>query len=328
MATTHKPRAGSLAYTPRKRAKKETPRMHSWTDTGEAKPLGFAGYKAGMTHVSAQDNNKNTPTAGMQTNMPVTVVAAPPMKVAGIRVYVKGYGGKKILKDVWAKEQSKELARKLSTKQEEDPQKALDEMKNREDIVDIMLIAHTQPKNNSTPKKTPDIMEIALGGPLEEKIEYAKNTLGKEISASDVFSNNQHVDATAVTKGKGYQGIIKRWGVRLQSRKAAKGRRHMGSGGAWTPARKLWREPQAGQMGYHTRTEYNKILLDIGEDGKTVTPSGGFLRYGPADGAYILLAGSVPGPTKRLIRLSTPRRPKEAPEYEILRVSTKSKQGA
>ena len=83
-------------------------------------------------------------------------------------------------------------------------------------------------------------------------------------------------------------------------------------------------------MGYHQRTEFNKRILKIGENGEEVTPKGGFLRYGPVKGMYLMLKGSVPGPAKRLIRLRYPARPpKEVSETppEITYVALESLQG-
>ncbi|HID29469.1 MAG TPA: 50S ribosomal protein L3, partial [Desulfobacterales bacterium] len=84
-------------------------------------------------------------------------------------------------------------------------------------------------------------------------------------------------------------------------RKSRKHRRAVAALGPWKPPRMLYTVPRAGQMGYHQRTEYNKRILKIGEDGKEVTPRGGFIRYGLVRGPYILVNGSVPGPAKRLI---------------------------
>lgn len=314
MAKRNKPRAGSLAYRPRKRAKKETPRIHSWQDSRETKLLGFAGYKAGMTNVLAIDHRKNSPTSGLEVFIPVTVIDAPPLIVAGIRTYANGYFGKETFIDIFAEKKNKEKELK---KIEE----------NLDKITDIRLIVQTQPRLTPLGKKKSDNMETAIGGSLKEKFEFVKKMLGKEINADDVIGENRFIDITAVTKGKGFQGVIKRFGVVRQRRKAGKGRRHLGTGGAWTPARKLWVEPLPGQLGYHTRTEYNKLVLSIRKDGKEVTPKGGFLRYGLVKGAYVLLSGSIPGPAKRLIRLSNARRPKEGVNFEITHINVSSKQG-
>lgn len=84
-----------------------------------------------------------------------------------------------------------------------------------------------------------------------------------------------------------------------------------------------------GQTGYHQRTEFNKRILKIGSDGEEVTPEGGFINYGLVRGDYVLIKGSVPGPSKRLIRLRDPIRAKKADlgEPNILHISRESKQG-
>ncbi len=329
MAKRNKPRSGSLAFSPRKRAKQEVPRIHSWIDTGKVSLLGFAGYKAGMTNVLAIDNRKNSPTNGLEIFIPVTVLDTPPMVVACVRAYTAGYFGREAFTDIWAQDLSKDLERTINLPKKRDTGQRLKKLEGDLDrITDIRLILQTQPRMTSLSKKVPDLMEIAIGGnSIKDKLEFIKKVLGKEINISDVFNNKVFVDVTAVTKGKGFQGVIKRWGTRIQPRKTDKGIRHVGTGGAWTPARKLWVEPMPGQMGYHTRTEYNKIILKIGDNGAEITPNGGFLHYGNLQKNYVMLAGSVPGPAKRLIRLTNARRPSGDTNLEITHINLESKQG-
>ena len=59
MPTKRWPRRGSLQYWPRKRAKSPVARVKAWANVKDPILLGFAGYKAGMTHVMAVDNTKN-----------------------------------------------------------------------------------------------------------------------------------------------------------------------------------------------------------------------------------------------------------------------------
>lgn len=328
MAKRNRPRRGSLAYKPLKRARSQKPRIHSWAKSTEVKPLGFAGYKAGMTHVMAIDNRKNSTTKGMEIFIPVTVIDSPPMKVAAIRAYSKTYFGKQPYTDVFSKDLKDDIKRRTHLPKNIDIEKSIKAIEdNLTNITDVRLIVQTQPSMTTLEKKTADIMEIAIGGKdVKEKWEYAKKMLGKEIPAEEVLGKNKFIDVTAVTKGKGFQGIIKRIGTRIQPRKTEKGRRHGGTGGPWTPARKLWLWPLPGQMGYHTRTEFNKLVLKIGKNGEEVTPAGGFVNYGPVKGQYILLYGSVPGPVKRLIRISPPRRPAEEENYEITYIDQTTKQ--
>ncbi|MFH1403920.1 MAG: 50S ribosomal protein L3 [Candidatus Altiarchaeota archaeon] len=324
MAKVNKPRAGSLQYVPRKRSKMERPRIQSWPQSEEVKALGYTVYKAGMTHVIAVDETKNSPTNGLEVALPVTILEAPPMKVLGVRVYRKGYEGMEAVSDIWL--DSEGGKDKKSAKK--DPSKKIEAISGKlDEVSDIRLIVSTQPSKTNMPKKRQDVMEVAIGGDMPGKLEYAKELLGKEIKITDVFNENDFVDVTSVTKGKGFQGVIKRYGIKKQRAKATKKTRHMGTGGAWSPSKKLWMEPQPGQVGYHKRTEFNKLILKIGEDGKEVTPAGGFLRYGPVSGDYLMVYGSIPGPVKRIIRLTRPRRPHSEVNYTLKRIDLSSKQG-
>ncbi|MBD3388272.1 MAG: 50S ribosomal protein L3 [Candidatus Altiarchaeales archaeon] len=331
MAKIHKPRAGSRAYRPLKRAKSEKPRIHSWpAGKGDSKVLGFTGYKAGMTHCIAVDESKDSPTSGSEVFVPVTILETPPMKVVGVRVYRKAYGGEQTFTDIWCETPDESVKRRASTpKKKGNPDKKIAEAEKKSgEISDVRLVAHTQPILTHSPKKTPDIMELALSGDVPEKLAYAKEVLGREITINDAFSESEFVDVTSVTKGKGFQGVVKRYGVKRQPRKASGKRRHLGTGGSWTPTKKLWVEPQPGQMGYHTRTEHNKLILKIGEDGGEVSPAGGFLRYGPVKSSYVMVYGSVPGPSKRVVRLTQPRRSHKEVSLTLKSVDLSSKQGA
>ena len=68
----------------------------------------------------------------------------------------------------------------------------------------------------------------------------------------------------------------------------------------------MYSVPRAGQMGFHQRTEYNKLVIKVGNNGSEVTPKGGFIRYGQINSDYIMLKGSVPGTTNRLIMIKSP----------------------
>ncbi len=139
------------------------------------------------------------------------------------------------------------------------------------------------------------------------------------------------IDVLAITIGKGTQGPVKRWGINLMKNKHSRqgSLRQIGTLGPWNPSRVSWRVPQLGQTGYHQRTEYNKRIITIGENGEDVTPKSGFLNYGEVSGNYLLLKGSVPGPKKRLIRLRpairSDKQPIGAPQVSY--ISVESKQG-
>ena len=82
-------------------------------------------------------------------------------------------------------------------------------------------------------------------------------------------------------------------------------------------------------MGYQQRTEFNKRILKIGENGAEITPAGGFLNYGVLRNVYVVIKGSIPGPAKRLIRIRPAIRQGEhvvrSPAIQF--VSVQSKQG-
>jgi len=312
MARHSKPRAGSLEFWPRKRAKRIYPRVNTWPETDKTKTLGFAGYKAGMAHVILTDTRKNSPTKGEEISLPATVVECPPLFVLGVRAYKmtpKGYIAFTEVIDDKAKD-DKYLKRKLIVGKYKKDEKIKIIEKELDKIKKMRLIVKTKPKESGLGKKTPEIFEIEVGGKdTQEKWKYSKELIGKELRAKDVFKEGEFIDAIAVTTGKGTQGPVKRFGVKIQTRKAAGKRRHTGTIGPETPDRVLFTVPFSGQLGFQTRTEINKRILKMGEDGKEITPKSGFVNYGIVKKDYVLIEGSLPGPRKRLIRLRTAMRP-------------------
>ncbi len=294
--------------------------------------MGFAGYKAGMTYVLGVENRQRSPNFGREVSYPVTVIDAPPMVVCAVRAYTKDGYGLKTLTEAWSRSLPKDCERLKAVPNAANPDGYLKKMEeNLGSIVEFRVSAATQPRLTSVPKKKPDVMEIKVGGgTVKEQLEYVKNLLGKTVASEEVFKEGQFIDAVSVSKGKGWQGVVKRWGVRILQDKSNKTKRGVGTLGPWGPGRVLYTVPRSGQMGYHQRTEFNKRILKIGKDGKEATPEGGFLRYGLVRGSYILLRGSVSGPAKRLIRLRYPARPPkpivESPP-QISYISLESRQG-
>ncbi|MEM1981927.1 MAG: 50S ribosomal protein L3 [Candidatus Hadarchaeales archaeon] len=317
----HRPRRGSLAFSPRVRAPSPIPHIRSWPEEKEVRLLGFAGYKAGMTHVFYIDDKKTSPTAGKEIFSPATVIETPPLKVCGVRLLEKTDHGLRTLTEVWANDLPKELGRRIKLPKkacQEEGMKKAEELLKEGRVAEVRVLVCTQPWLCSGPKKKPDLFEVGVGGPdVLSKWEYCKGLLGKEVRVSEVFKPGEYVDATAITKGKGFQGPVKRWGVKILPRKTDDGRRQVGTLGPWTPARVMWTVPAAGQMGYHQRTELNKRILKIGK-GEEVTPPGGFKRWGIVKSDYVLVAGSLPGPTKRLIHLRPATRMRESPGVPVV----------
>jgi len=327
MSKRNRPRRGSLAFSPRKRARSETCRIKREEIAAGRKIHGFAGYKAGMTHLLLTDNAPHSLIKGMEIFVPATIIETPPMKVESFRLYKATNYGKKAVTEVWA-----------GTGAEAENDGYLDKIADtiklltakQLDLSMSMIVSTLPALVSGVPKKKHEIMEIKMSGEIEKDLEYAREVFGKEIRAGDVFKEGDFVDVTAVTRGKGTHGPVKRWGVMIQNAKARRsGRgRHVGCIGAWRPRRVRWRIPQLGQTGYQQRTEYNKRILKIGESGEEITPKGGFLKYGIVRNDYILLKGSVPGPKKRLVRISHSLRPHpKSGMPEIIYVSKESQQG-
>ncbi|MBI2085336.1 MAG: 50S ribosomal protein L3 [Candidatus Aenigmarchaeota archaeon] len=329
MPKVKSPRKGSLAFKPRKRASRIYPVIRSWPIAKEIKPLGFAGYKAGMTHVMAIDKRNNSPTAGQTIQLPVTVIDCPPLFVFGVRAYSHDYNGLKPTKDLFFKTLNKDLSRKIKPPKNYDFENKLKEFESCNPS-DVKLIVHTLPNRSGLGKKKPEIFEVGIGGSdVKSKIEYAKQMLGKEISAKDIFKNGDWVDAVSVTTGKGFAGTIKRHGVKMLDHKEGKNRRGIGSMGQKRPGKLRWTVPLPGQLGFHSRTELNKRIILVGDKNTAVTPAGGFVKYGLVPNDYLIVQGSVAGPRKRLIRLRFSVRPPalNRPLPELKSISLESKQG-
>jgi len=314
MGHRHKsaPKHGSLAYLPRGRAKRTVGRIRFWPKVEEGPTLlGFMGYKAGMTHIMMVEDKPGSLHTGKETAHPATILDVPPIIIFAIRAYTKDGYGLHTFSEAWMKNPPKDFDRAFVLPEEINSEENMKKIEDKiEAIAEIRLLTATQPRLAAVPKKKPDISEIKVdGGSIQEQLEYAKSLLGKTVSITDVFKEGHHMDAIAITKGKGFQGPVKRWGINILPRKSRKTKRGVAAIGPWKPARVLYTVPRAGQMGYHQRTEYNKRILKIGVDGKEVTPKGGFVKYGEVKGTYIIIDGSLPGPAKRLVRLRYPVRP-------------------
>ncbi len=323
-----------MGFGPRGRAASEVPRFGSWpADDGQPRLQGFAGYKAGMSHVVLINDEPNSPREGMEETVPVTVVETPPMRAAALRVYEDTPYGKRPLTEVWSEDLHEDLGRTLSLPEEHSTDASeIHEALEAGDIADVRVITHTVPSGlKSIPKKKPDVMETRVGGgSVEDRVEFGLDLLEEpDHSASDVFRAGEYADVAGVTTGKGTQGPVKRWGVQKRKGKHARQgwRRRIGNLGPWNPSRVRSTVPQQGQTGYHQRTELNKRVIALGDE--AVTPDGGFVNYGEVSGDYVLFKGSLPGPDKRLLRFRPAIRPKDQPRLdpEVRYVSTASNQG-
>ena len=119
---------------------------------------------------------------------------------------------------------------------------------------------------------------------FENASEYA---LAQEIKA-DIFAEGDKIDATAITKGKGFQGAIKRLGQhRGPMKHGSKFHRHQGSNGACSsPSRVFKGKGMPGQMGGKKATVRNLEVVRV-----------------DAEKNLLLIKGAVPGPKKALVTI-------------------------
>jgi len=327
------PRRGSLMYYPRIRARRISGRMKTWPKvSGAPKLLGFAGYKVGTTHLIMIENKPKSPLFGREVVREVTVVEVPPILVYGFRAYKKSPKGLRVIGQAMIKPLPKYAERTMTISKDYDPtpaQAAIEAKLN--DITELRALALTQPHKTGMNKKTPEVLEIKVSGEdIKSAYDYIKGIMGKEIKAKDLFAEGSIVDVTAVTKGKGFAGAVKRFGVKIMPNwhKHRKGHRVVG---AISPSKPhmMFTIPRPGKMGFHQRTEYNKLILRISENPVDINVAGGFLHYGLVRGDYVLVNGTLPGPTKRLVRFRYPVRAKVAKiePPKVVSVNLASKQG-
>jgi len=306
------PRKGSMQFWPRKRAEKFLPRVN-WKPillkNADKKVglLGFIGYKAGMASAFVKDNTPDSMTKGKRIIVPVTVIECPPMKIFSVRFYKNGYIVKEVINENLDKE-LKKVAKLPNEKTKVNTKETLEKI-NASDFDDIRVIVYPQVKKTGI-KKTPDLAEIAVAGAnISDKLNFVKENLGREISVTDVFQTGL-VDVRGVTKGKGFQGPVKRFGIHLRPHKSEKGQRKPGSIGAWHPIGVRFTVPRPGQMGFFSRVIYNNLVMGS----KKFSENDAICRkifdnYGQITSDYLILKGSVQGPQKRQVLLTTAFRP-------------------
>ncbi len=322
---------GSKQFWPRVRAKNTRAVVNSWDSKilpKETNFLGFPGYKVGMTNIGIIDNFSHTLTKGTQIDTAVTIVECPPVKVLSLKlVGIDEYGNRQIVKEVSTTIKDKHLVKKI------DVQKKSGKMPSAEDLVkfatenevyEVRAKVITTPSTTTIGKKKPEVMELGVSGSVEDGINFVLPKLGTEVKINDVFNGGELVDSHGITKGYGHQGAVKRFGVKLTSHKSEKKRRHAGNVGAWTPSRVLTTIPLPGQHGYHERTEWNKWILKISDNPEEINRAEGFRGYGLVKNDFLLIKGSLQGPSKRMLTLVRAKRPnkkypKIAPEVTYIR---------
>src|SRR5574344_1698986 len=151
-------------------------------------------------------------------------------------------------------------------------------------------IGHAK-KANTTPKRF-----------LKEVRDYEGSyNLGDTISA-DLFKSGDIVDVTGTSKGKGTQGVIKRWGQKSgPSAHGSRYHRRPGSLGTMRPMRVIPGKHLPGHMGDETVTIQNLVIVDVN-----------------AQENYILVSGNVPGAKKSLVLIKSAAKDERKPMAEEL----------
>merc|ERR1719453_2061163 len=310
-------------------------------DDASAKPhlTAFMGYKAGSTHILRDVDRAGSKAHKKEVVEAVTVIEAPPMIVVGMVGYRETPTGLKSVTTVWAQHLSNECKRRFYknwgasekkkaftkyTKKYEGNQIEKDEEQLAKHATILRAICHTQIGKLNFRQKKANICEVQVnGGSMADKIAFAKGLFENPVEIGSIFEQNEMIDTIAITKGKGYEGVVTRWGVTKLPRKTHKGLRKVACIGSWHPSRVKFTVARAGQNGYHHRTELNKKVYRIGAasraaDGtvtkenattefdlttKDITPLGGFPHYGVVNEDYIMIKGACPGSRRRCITL-------------------------
>lgn len=334
----------------------------------------FMCYKAGMTHILREVNKPGSKLHKKEVVEAVTILEAPPMIAIGLVGYVETPRGLRTLTTVWAQHLSDSAKRvfyknwyrakrkafthyaaRVADPNNTDQQHELDRIKKFCQVV--RLICHTDIAKIKLRQKKAHLAEIQInGGDAAAKVDYGKSLFERTVPVSSVFNPNEMVDAISITKGKGFEGVVTRWGVTRLPRKTHRGLRKVACIGAWHPARVKFSVARAGQNGYHHRTEQNKKIYRIGKsvhtdaEGKhdpkafhpnattetdltvkAITPMGGFPQYGTVNEDYVMVKGGIPGVPKRVVTLrkscvkQTSRNALE--EIELRFIDTSSKFG-
>lgn len=364
------PRRGNLGFQPRKRCTHYRGKIRSFPkDNQTLKPhlTAFMGFKAGMTHIVRDMDKPGSKMNKKEVVEAVTILETPPMIVIGVVGYVETPRGLQTLTTVWAQHLTESARRRFykkwykgkhkaftkhtrnfaSKKSREERRQAFEKMEKLCTV--IRVVAHTQVAKLRLGQKKAHIMEIQVnGGSIKEKVDFSRRLLEKFVPVDQVFKKDEMIDTIGITKGKGFQGVVKRWGVRKLPRKTHKGLRKVACIGSWHPERVRYTVARAGQLGSFKRTFWSKKIYLIGKSlrtdegkhsGKTefditqkgINPMGGFPGYGPVREDFLMIKGSVQGPVKRVITLRKtilPNKSRVAKEVINLKfIDTSSKNG-
>ncbi|XP_075396025.1 large ribosomal subunit protein uL3-like isoform X2 [Tenrec ecaudatus] len=284
---------GALGFLPRYRSSRQGGKVKSFPKDDASKPVhltAFLGYKAGMTHIVREVDRPGSKVNKKEVVEAVTIMETPPMVVVGIMGYVETPRGLRTFKTVFAEQISDDECKRQFY------------------------------KNWHKSKKKAHLTEMQVnGGSVAEKLDWAREKL---VPVYQVFGQDEMIDITGVTKGKGYKGVTSRWHTKKQPRKTHRGLRKVACIGVWHPARVAFSMAHAVQKGYHHCTEINKIYKIcqgyLVKDGKLIknnasmdydlsvksnNPLGDFVHYGEVINDFVMLKCGMVGTKKRVLTL-------------------------
>ena len=365
------PRQGHLGYLPKRRTKHTKGKIRHFPKDDASKPVhltAFMGYKAGMTHiVRGMEKKEGRKTIKKDVVEAVTVVETPPMTIVGMVGYIDTPRGLRALSTVWAQKlpdgvirrfyknyyvSKKRAFQNYAKKYTEDkdskkhPSRDINRIKKYCSVVRVL--AATQIEKCKFRQKKAHLMEIQVnGGSIEKKVDWASSKFENEVTVGEVFSNNEMIDTISITRGKGTQGVIKRFGVARLPRKTRRGLRKVACIGAWHPSAVKWTVARTGNLGYFHRTHINQKLYRVGQGAirgvdnnasteadahvKNITPIGGFPHYGIVNEDFLLVKGGICGPRKRQITIRKTLLPQTSSfatlQLEVKFIDTSSKIG-
>merc|ERR1719365_383658 len=197
------PRHGSKGFLPKKRSKRHKGKC-------KAVPLtAFMGYKAGMTHIVREMDRPGSKVNKKEVVEAVTILETPPIMCIGVVGYIETPRGLRALKTVWAEHIGEEAKRRFYKNWSQSKKKAFtksctkwaDDLGKKEIEKDlaqmkkyctvIRVIVHTQMKILRRRQKKAHIMEVQLnGGPVADKVQFARDHFEKEIPVTAVFNKD------------------------------------------------------------------------------------------------------------------------------------------
>jgi len=356
---------------PKRRTKHTKGKIRSFPKDDKTQPVhltAFMGYKAGMTHVVRyQEKREGKKTLKKDIVEPVTVVETPPMKVVGMVGYIETPRGLRAFSTVWAQNlpagvirrfyktyylAKKRAFSKYAQRYSEDASSKKhvnrDIQRIRKYCSVVRVLCATQLDKLKMRRKKADLMEIQInGGNINAKVDWAVSKFEGEVTVGEVFQNDEMIDTIAITRGKGTQGVIKRFGISRLPRKTRRGLRKVACIGAWHPSAVKWTVARTGNLGYFHRTHINQKIYRVGQGAirginnnasteadahtKNITPLGGFPHYGIVNEDFLLVKGGVCGPRKRQVTIRKTLLPQTSSfatlKLEVKFIDTSSKIG-